>query len=120
MTLRIASTLGNIVISDEVISDIVGLAAIECAGVVGMASQKRIKDGVAELLKRENYSRGIVVRNVEDEIHIDLHLVVLFGIKIAEIATTVQKKVKYSLEEILGLDVGTINIIVEDIKVDNK
>lgn len=120
MSIEVPSTLGQIVISDAVISDVVGLAAIECAGVVGMSSQKRVKDGVAELLKRENYSRGIIVRKENDELHVDLHLVLLFGLPLGEIASNVQQRVKHSVEKLIGIKVSTINIIIEDLKVDNN
>ena len=53
--------LGSINISNDVIATIVGGAAMECYGVVGMASQKVLKDGFYELLKKENYARGIIV-----------------------------------------------------------
>ena len=38
--------LGSINISNDVIATIVGGAAMECYGVVGMASQKVLKDGI--------------------------------------------------------------------------
>jgi len=120
MSVQISTSLGSITVSNEVISDVVGVATLECAGVVGMASQKRLKDGVAELLKRENYSKGIVIRNEDNNIHIDLHIVVLFGVKISVIASTIQEKVKHTLEEIIGLSVSSINIIIEDVKVDTN
>ena len=49
-----STKLGNINISNEVIATIVGGAVTECYGVVGMASQKMLKDGLYELLKLEN------------------------------------------------------------------
>lgn len=120
MSIELNTGLGQITVSTEVIADVVGLATTECAGVVGMASQKRVKDGVAELLKRENYSKGIIVRNQEDGMHIDLHIVILYGLRINEIALTVQERVKHSVEELIGANVISINIIVEDVKVDNS
>lgn len=118
MTIIISNTIGSITVSTEVIADIVGLSAMECAGVVGMASQKRVKDGVSELLKRENYSKGIIVKSENNEIQVHLHLVILYGVKIAQIATNVQERVKHALEEIVGVKVSAINIIIEDVKID--
>ena len=59
--------LGNINISEEAIATLAGGIVAECYGVVGMASQKILKDGLAELLKKDNYSKGIIVRTVEDK-----------------------------------------------------
>ena len=53
--------LGSVNISLDVVSTVAGGAATECYGVVGMASQKKLKDGFYELLKKEgNYSKGII------------------------------------------------------------
>ena len=56
--------LGNIDISTDVIATICGGAATECYGVVGMASQNILKDGIAEILKKENFNDDFVFKNV--------------------------------------------------------
>ena len=93
-----STKLGNINISNEVIATIVGGAVTECYGVVGMASQKMLKDGLYELLKLENYSRGVLVTDKDTGIMIDVYIIVGYGMKISEIVFEVQKKVKYVLE----------------------
>ena len=45
------TNLGSVNISLDVVSTVAGGAATECYGVVGMASQKKLKDGFYELLK---------------------------------------------------------------------
>ena len=50
------NNMGTVNISLDVVATIAGGAAIECYGVVGMASQKRLKDGYYDLLRKENYS----------------------------------------------------------------
>ena len=47
------TNLGSVNISLDVVSTVAGGAATECYGVVGMASQKKLKDGFYELLKKE-------------------------------------------------------------------
>lgn len=44
--------LGNIVIDAEVIAQYAGSVAVECFGIVGMASVN-VKDGLVKLLRRE-------------------------------------------------------------------
>ena len=80
-----STKLGNINISNEVIATIVGGAVTECYGVVGMASQKMLKDGLYELLKLENYSRGVLVTDKDTGIMIDVYIIVGYGMKISEI-----------------------------------
>lgn len=117
MTIEMNSQLGSIDISREVVSTIAGGAAVDCYGIVGMASQKQIKDGLSEMLGRENFSRGVVIREIEDGIHIDMYIVVSYGTKISEVAYNVQTKVKYQLQQMLGLTVDSVNVYVQGVRV---
>ena len=117
MSIEMKTTYGQIDISNEVIATIAGGAAIDCYGIVGMASRKQLKDGLTELLGRENFSRGIVVRQEEDEVHIDMYIIVSYGTKISEVAHNVQNKVQYTLDQMLGLAVDSVNIYVQGVRV---
>ena len=109
--------LGSINISNDVIATIVGGAAMECYGVVGMASQKVLKDGFYEFLKKENYARGIIVTSQDTGIVVDMYIIVGYGMKISEIVSEVQKKVKYVLETALDVEVEAINVYVQGVRV---
>ncbi len=109
--------LGDINLSLDVVASITGSAATECYGVVGMSSQKVMKDGFYALLKKENYSKGIVVEDGEIGTIINVYIIVGYGIKISEIVYEVQKKVKYVLESTLDIDVEAVNVFVQSIKV---
>ena len=119
MTMEFSTGLGQIDVSTEVIATLAGGAALDCYGLVGMASRKQLKDGLSELLKRDNLSRGIIVREDEEGIHIDLYIIVSYGTKISEVAQNVQSKVKYTLDQILGLSVASVNIYVQGVRVSN-
>ena len=109
--------LGQIKISDNAIAVLTGSAVSECYGVVGMTAQNLIVDGINDLLKKENYSKGVVVRNKHNVLEIDLFIVVSYGVKISEVVNEVQKRVKYTLEKALNMDVQAVNVSVEGIKV---
>src|SRR5690625_5523474 len=70
-----------------------------------MASKSQLKDGFAEIIGKENYSRGVIVRQEDDLLHIDMYIIVSYGTKISEIAHNVQSQVKYNLNKSLGLDI---------------
>ena len=74
MANRIKTDLGEVIISEELIATLAGVAAIECYGLVGMAARAKIKDGIAELLGRDNLSRGVEVNQDEEHLIIDLTL----------------------------------------------
>ena len=65
MTVKINTKDGQIELTDEVIATVVGGAATEIFGVVGMASKNAIKDNFQALLGKENFSKGVVVKTTE-------------------------------------------------------
>ncbi|MEH7234813.1 Asp23/Gls24 family envelope stress response protein [Bacillus sp. JJ1562] len=119
MSIELNTKYGQIDISNDVIATVAGGAAIDCYGIVGMASRKQIKDGISELLRKENVARGIIVRQENDEVHIDMYIIVSYGTKISEVAHNVQSKVKYTLDQTVGLAVSSVNIYVQGVRVTN-
>ncbi|WP_086429265.1 Asp23/Gls24 family envelope stress response protein [Staphylococcus cornubiensis] len=119
MALEITNDYGSIDISNEVIASIVGGKAVECYGIVGMASRQQVRDGIAEILGHENYAKGIVVREDDGVLDVDMHIIVSYGVKISEVAQNVQSTVKYTLENTLKLKVNSVNIFVQGVRFNN-
>ncbi|WP_240141588.1 Asp23/Gls24 family envelope stress response protein [Ligilactobacillus murinus] len=103
MAVKIQNQFGNIDISNEVIATVVGGAATEIFGIVGMASKNQIRDNLNEILKRDNYSKGVVIRQEDEGIAVDVYIIVGYGTKISEVCRNVQDKVKYNLDSMLGI-----------------
>lgn len=116
MVAKIYNELGYINISESVIATIAGAAAMECYGLVGMAS-KRSTDGFVELLKGENLKRGVKITQNQNKITIDLYVIIEYGVKISVVAENIIEKVKYYVEKQTGLKVSKINVIVESVRV---
>lgn len=117
MTLEISNDYGKIDISNEVIASVVGSKAVESYGIVGMASRQQVRDGIAEILGHENYAKGIVVKDKDGNLDIDMYIIVSYGVKISEVANNVQSTVKYTLEKTLNVKVDSINIFVQGVRV---
>jgi uncharacterized alkaline shock family protein YloU len=111
----IDNELGRIDISEEVVADLAGSVAIECYGLVGM-SPRKLTDGMAGLLKRENLSRGVEVKIEGGNVVVDLYVVVGYGIKISEVAANVMERVKYTLESSTKLKVVAVNVNVQGVR----
>lgn len=108
--------IGEILIDNEVLKKYAGSSAVECFGIVGMASVS-MKDGLVKLLKRDNISHGVNVIVEENKITIDLHVIVAYGVSISAVADNLISNVKYKVEEFTGLEVKKINILVEGVRV---
>ena len=119
MAVKIQNQFGNIDISNEVIATVVGGAATEIFGIVGMASKNQIRDNLNEILKRDNYSKGVVIRQEDEGIAVDGYIIVGYGTKISEVCRNVQDKVKYNLDSMLGITAESVNVIVQGVRVIN-
>lgn len=117
MPINKSTEFGNISISLDAIASLAGGAITECYGVVGMASQKMVRDGWAELLKKENYARGVVVHQTPEGLSLDLYILALQGIKLSEVIYEAQKRVKYVLEKTLEVKCTEVNICVQGVRV---
>ena len=111
------TNLGNVQIDKEVIAKYAGSSAVECFGIVGMATVN-VKDGFAKLLKRESLTHGVEVAVTEDnKITIDLHIIVSYGVSISAVTDNLISNVKYKVEEFAGLPVERISVYVEGVRV---
>ena len=88
MSVELNNEFGHIDISNDVIAQIAGGAAIECYGIVGMASKHQIRDGLTDILRKENFAKGVLIRQEGDDLHIDMYIIVSYGTKILKSATT--------------------------------
>ncbi len=120
MSIELNTSYGQVTISADVIATIAGGAAVECYGIVGMASKNHVKDGIAEILRKETYSKGVVVRQEGDDLHIDMYIIVSYGTKISEVAHNVQSQVKYTLDKTVGLSVDSVNIFIQGVRVSSE
>ncbi|MDD2434375.1 MAG: Asp23/Gls24 family envelope stress response protein [Bacilli bacterium] len=107
---------GKIDISMNAIAAIAGNAALECYGVLGMASKRKIIDGVAELLQDDSYAKGVFAISTSKGVEINMYIVCAYGVKITEVVSEVQKKVRYVLKKTLDIDFSAINVYVQGIK----
>lgn len=111
-------SIGQIQIADEVIAIIAGTAAMEINGVVTTSSN--FTGDLAGMLGKKNFSKGVKVEVVENEVSIDISILVKFGYKIQEVASEVQKKVKTAIETMTGLEAVEINIIVTGVNLEKE
>lgn len=105
--------LGSIRIADDVVSIIAGLAATEIEGIAGMSAG--LVGGIAEILGRKNFAKGVKVEVGEREAAVDLYIIVKYGVRIPDVALAAQENVKLAIETMTGLSVVEVNIHVQGV-----
>lgn len=114
---RLNTPKGNIVIDNEVIATYAGSVAVECFGIVGMAAVN-MKDGLVRLLKKDYITHGInVVVDTDNQIFIDFHVIVSYGVSIETVTDNLISTVRYKVENFTGMKIKKINISVEGVRV---
>ena len=111
----IENEYGTIDITNDVIADIV---ANHCYGVHGMTNKNKL-DGFVQLLKRDSSRKGIKIDVLENGVvNIELHIVVRHGINITAAADSLISEVRYNVEEMTGVKVGNVDVVVDSLMTD--
>ncbi len=112
MAINKQTSLGKINITTKAIVSLVADATLECYGVVAICE----KDPKTKVAKRDDFSKMIIVKEEKDGYEISFAMVVTLGVKVTEILRSVQKKVKYVVENTFDVRVAKVNIFVQDLE----
>lgn len=107
------ANVGNVHISEEVVSVIAGIAATEAEGVASLAGN--ITNEIVGIMGINNLSKGIKIRLGENTAILELKVNLLFGYNIADTCVAIQERVSQAVEEMTGFSVSRIDVIVNDI-----
>ncbi len=108
---------GRINVTANAIAIIAGNAALECYGVIGLVSKSSKKDmHQRQLLKPEDFAQGVKITVDKKQVDISIWISVAYGVKITQIVSEVQKKVRFVLQKSLDMNFKSINIFVEEVK----
>ena len=108
MTEPIAGTLS---VSNEVIADIAGYAAMSCYGVVGMAEQMQGAESV-RLLPGQRLRKGVLVTTTESGLTVDLHVVLEAGVNMRSVSDNLSSSVAFTLSEIAQIAPASLKIAI--------
>jgi uncharacterized alkaline shock family protein YloU len=122
---EVAAERGTTTIADEVVEKIAGIAAREVPGVYDLggdvaralaAVKERIGLGDAD----EGTDRGVRVRLEGCRAVVNVTLVIEYGFVVHSVTEKVRAKVINAVENMLGLEVVEVNILVDDVHVEDE
>lgn len=103
--------IGKTTIAPEVLLSIARLTTLGTPGVSRLGSTP---GSVNRLLKHDpNHGVAIAVEN--NTVYADIYVVLLNDVNIREVCRNIQKLISRALSEMVGMEVGQINIHVDDI-----
>lgn len=107
---------GDLHIANDVLADMVGNAALECYGVVGMSSASAA-DGIAKILPASRLRRGVTVSSTEKGVHVDLYVIIEYGTNITTVSQNLIEQVSFALSEYARVPIDGIDVHVQGVKV---
>ena len=110
--------MGEVRIADEVVAIIAGLAATEVDGVDSMAGN--ITNELVGKLGMKNLSKGVKVDVTEEHVSVDLSLNIKYGYNIPDVSERVQDRVKSAIENMTGLTVLDVNILIAGVNINEQ
>jgi len=102
--------LGNINISEEVLSSIAAAAALDVEGVAGLSAGAG-NDATAAV-SRKSLAKSIRLSMENDEVCVGVAVMVKYGHVVTDVAKEVQETVKSAVENTSGLSVVCVNVTV--------
>ena len=112
-TLKDNGENGTIKVAADVVSVIAGLAATEVKGVSSLNGG--ITNAMVARRGNKALSKGVRITVEDGIVKVDLGVNLAYGFSIPEVCTTIQEKVKASIETMTGMQVADVNIHVADI-----
>ena len=106
-----SNSQGKTTIAPDVLITIARLSALSVPGVSHMA---QVTGGVNRLFKRGVHD-GVRIEVEDNVIVATLYLVLHKDVNIREVSRNVQSQVARALHEMVGMDVGEVEIHIEDI-----
>jgi uncharacterized alkaline shock family protein YloU len=102
---------GKTTIAPEVLTTIARLSTMRVPGVSRMST---VPPNMNRLFKR-GQSEGVAIDIQDDVVFADLYLVLESGVNIRDVSRNIQREVARAISEMVGMQVGRVNIHVEDI-----
>jgi uncharacterized alkaline shock family protein YloU len=107
---------GKTTVSPDVLVTIARFSALSVPGVSRMA---QVPGGVNRLFKR-GIGDGVRIEVEDNVVVANLYLILQQNVNIREVSRNVQQQVARALQEMVGMDIGSIDIHIEDIDEDEE
>ena len=107
---------GKTTVSPDVLVTITRLSALSVPGVSRMA---QVPGGVNRLFKR-GLGDGVRIEVRDNVVTANLYLILRQHVNMREVSRNVQNQVARALQEMVGMEIGGIEIHIEDIDADEE
>lgn len=104
----------RVTVTDEALATLIGLAAHEVPGIIGM-SPANLREGIKRILGAQQADEGVEIsRSAEgdESATVDLYVAVAYGVNIPAVAESVRERVLYAAKTFAGVVVTQVGVHV--------
>jgi uncharacterized alkaline shock family protein YloU len=109
-------TPGKTTIAPDVL---VSIARLTTLGVPGVSRLSVVPSDVNTLFNKNNI-QGVRISVVNDIVYVDLYVVLNRDVNVRDVSHSIQNQVARAINEMVGMEVGKINVHIEDIDISVK
>lgn len=102
---------GKTTIAPDVLTSIARLTTLSVPGVSRLTA---IPGAVDRFLKRAD-TEGVRISVENNTVYADLYVVLLQDVNVRDVSRNIQQKVARAISDMVGMEIGKINVHVEDI-----
>jgi len=103
---------GKTTVATHVLLTIARLTALKIEGVSRMC---QTSSGVNRLFHKEDQGEGVHIKVEDNRISADVHVALKHNVNIREVSRNIQQEVKRAFSDMVGMEVGKINVHIDDI-----
>lgn len=113
--INIDNHIGRISISESYITEIVRHTVCDCFGVTDVCNTNTFRSAVSSITHGKLFKRrGVVIKTDKNGVTINLHIKVSYGTSIKANVKSIIHKVSFTVEEIAGVHVNSVNVFVDE------
>ncbi|MDL2237732.1 Asp23/Gls24 family envelope stress response protein [Christensenellaceae bacterium OttesenSCG-928-K19] len=117
MSAVLKNEYGTITYDEGYLATVAGLSATESYGLVGM-NNKHIGESIVGLFTSDSLKKGVDIKaDGSENIVVKLYVTMKYGVSLSAVAENIIDKVKYTIEKETGLNVDSVDILVQSIQV---
>ena len=107
----IEKDIGKTTVSPDVLHKIARLTTLSVKGVSRMGS---VRGSLEKLLGKEEFE-GVDVKILNGNVFVDIYVVLISDMNVRDISREIQSRVSRAIAEMIGMDVGGVDIHIMDI-----
>ena len=105
-------TPGKTTVATHVLLTIARLTALQIDGVSRMC---QTSSGVNRFFHKEDQGDGVQIKIEDNRIYAEVHVALKHNVNIREVSRNIQQEVQRAFSEMVGMEVGKINVHIDDI-----